>query len=59
MELDNISSEVKKDLLDEEICRANDFLREEQKKLLKYIGKVVLIGGSVVAKVAAALAAFL
>ncbi len=55
----DISSEVKEDLLDEEIRKANDFANEEYKRNLQYIGKLLLVGGSITAKVATALALLL
>lgn len=56
LQQEDISPEVKQDLLNEEIQKASGFAREEGKKMLKFLGKALLVGGSVMAKVAAALA---
>ena len=56
LQQEDISSEVKQDLLNEEIHKASDFAREEEKRMLKYLGKVFFVGGSIISKVAAALA---
>ena len=56
LQQEDILPKVKQDLLNEEIRKASDFAKEEVKRMLKFIGKAVLVAGSVVAKVAAALA---
>lgn len=56
LQQEGVSDEVKQNLLNEEIQKASDFARDEEKKMLKYVGKVLLLGGSVISKAAAALA---
>ena len=56
LQQEDISNEVKQDLLNEEIRKASDFAREEEKRILKSLGKGFFVGGFIISKVAAALA---